>query len=119
MNTIELPAYVTAKPEQALRQHSKSFWLASRLLGAEERASVAALYAWCRRADDAVDCSPVTARPKLLRKLRAELDEIYAGNSLAEPELIAFQRTVRRHGIPKDYPQALLDGLEMDVTQQR
>src|SRR5512138_1610803 len=41
--------------ERVTAQHSKSFYFASALLPEEKRASVRALYAFCRTVDDIVD----------------------------------------------------------------
>ena len=102
-----------------IRVHAKSFSLASRLLPREARDRAVAVYAWCRRADDAVDLPGPEGRKAALRALRAELEEIYAGRALREPALQAFQHTVQDRGIPKRYPEDLLDGMEMDVMGQR
>ena len=102
-----------------IRVHAKSFSLASRLLPREARDRAVAVYAWCRRADDAVDLPGPEGRKAALGALRAELEEIYAGSALREPALQAFQHTVQDRGIPKRYPEDLLDGMEMDVMGQR
>lgn len=104
---------------EVIRHHSKSFSLASRLLPGEVRDRAVAVYAWCRRADDAVDLAGAEDEAAALGVLRAELDEVYAGRPLGEPALRAFQRTVRDRGIPKRYPEDLLEGMEMDVLGQR
>lgn len=43
----------------SIQRHSKSFALASRLLPADIRHHAVAVYAWCRRADDAVDLEEI------------------------------------------------------------
>jgi 15-cis-phytoene synthase len=47
--------------------------------------------------------------------LRRELDEVYAGRSLSEPTLVEFQRLVFERGIPREYPDALLQGFQLDA----
>ena len=106
---------MTLAPQQVLAAHSRSFALAARLLPADARDEVAVLYAWCRRADDAIDVAPSEDRPELLRRLRAELAAIYAGQTQADSLLAAFQAVVVRRGIPEQYPAALLDGFETDL----
>lgn len=106
-------------PSQAraiIRQHSKSFSLASTLLGPGLRDAAAGLYAYCRRADDAIDLVSPELAPERLRQLRAELDDVYAGRSLDEPVLVEFQRLVFERHIPRAYPEALLEGFQLDVA---
>jgi phytoene synthase len=73
------------------------------------------VYAWCRRADDAIDDAEGQAQRRALRRLRAELDQVYAGNALTDPVLASFQRVVFDAGIPRHYPSELLAGMEMDA----
>lgn len=97
-----------------IHQHSKSFSLASRLLPAAVRGQVVGLYAWCRRADDAVDLAadPVAS----LARLTAELDAVYRGAPGDDPILNAFAQLVDRCALPRHYPQELLAGMAMDLT---
>ena len=57
-----MTALVAVAPAAVARatiaHHSKSFALASRLLGRRLRDQTAVIYTWCRRADDAVDEAP-------------------------------------------------------------
>jgi phytoene synthase len=115
-------ALVHASPTHLARQtiaaHSKSFALASKLLGARLRDATAVVYTWCRRADDAVDeLSAFSAREELLR-LQRELRSVYAGTA-RDPVLAAFSDVVKARGIPMTYPGALLAGMEMDVSSAR
>jgi len=84
------------------------------------RDDAAALYAWCRRCDDAVD-SPrdSVARAAAVAQLRAELARIYGPAVESDPVLAGFQEVVRRHAIPRRYPQDLVDGMAMDVGAVR
>jgi len=110
---------VNPSVQSVIGQHSKSFALASRLLDGASRSDVAVLYAWCRRADDAVDLAPPGERRDRVRRLYAELDAVYAGEVLGEPILAEFQALVRRRGIPRQYPLALLDGMRSDLGPVR
>jgi phytoene synthase len=103
-----------------LRRHARSFSWAGRLLPAGVRADATALYAWCRRCDDAVDLAPdpATARASLAR-LRAELDDVYGPRDLPDPILAGFQDVVRRTGLPRRPCDELLDGMEMDLGHVR
>ena len=100
-----------------LARKSKSFALAARLLPHSVADDAAVVYAFCRRADDRVDESPATA--EALQELRAEVDAIYAGIEPGEEQLAAFQEVAQRRRIPREYVNALLDGMEMDVRGAR
>jgi phytoene synthase len=99
-----------------IRKHSKSFSLASLLLGPATRDDAVALYAYCRRADDAIDLVPVEEADLSLLRLERELDDVYAGRPCTEPILTEFQRLVFDKRIPRAYPQALLEGFRADAT---
>lgn len=95
-----------------LRTGSKSFAAASRLLPRPLRAPTAAVYAFCRVADDAVDLDddPRAA----LSLLRSRLDDIYRGAPGDDPVDRAFSQTVRQFGVPRAMPEALLEGFAWD-----
>lgn len=100
-----------------IHHHSKSFSLASRLLPARCRADAVIAYAWCRRADDAVDQSAAGA--EAIEILRRELDDVYAMRSIDDPILSAFARVVHDRRIPRHYPDELINGMAMDVRGGR
>jgi len=101
-----------------IRTHSKSFFLSSLLLPARVREGAWALYAFCRRADDAVDAD-VGPREALARvdALRRRLDAVYQHDVALQDHPIdrAFAQVVARHAIPRALPEALLAGMEMDA----
>jgi phytoene synthase len=99
-----------------IAHHSKSFALASKLLPPEGRDEASIVYAWCRRADDAVDLVPEREQARAVAALRYELDCLYAGEAPADPILAAFQDVIRRRSIPREYPEELLAGMEMDAV---
>jgi len=101
---------------QTIAHHSKSFALASSLLGPRLRDETAIVYAWCRRADDAIDHarSPHDSREEMLR-LNRELDAVYLVTT-RDPVLAAFAQVVKTRNIPKLYPAELLAGMAMDVA---
>ena len=103
-----------------LSHHSKSFAFAGWLLPAWCRNDAAALYAWCRRCDDAVDGPrDATARAAAVAELRAELARIYGAGVESDPVLAGFQEIVRRHAIPRRHPEELVSGMAMDVGTVR
>jgi 15-cis-phytoene synthase len=98
-----------------LEHNSKSFALAAKLLPPASRDEAAAVYAFCRRVDDAIDDSPPSEQEAALHGLYAELDRVYAGEHLAEASLAAFQAVVQQRAIPRRYPAELIEGMAMDV----
>jgi 15-cis-phytoene synthase len=104
-----------ALAHDAMARGSVSFTLAGRLLPARVRDDAAVLYAWCRRADDAVDDTAPSQQRARVAVLRAELDAVYSGRRLDDAILIAFREVVERRGIPSRDPAELLDGMEMDA----
>jgi phytoene synthase len=108
-----LPA---ADARAIIRRHSASFSLASLLLGPEQQRNAEVLYAYCRRADDAVDLVAPAEGRRALARLREELDAVYAGRALSAAVPAELQRLVFELDIPRDYPEALLDGFEQDVA---
>lgn len=102
---------------ESIARHSKSFAMAARLLPRRNADEAAVLYAWCRRADDAVDLASREEAIRSLRRLRRELDDVYAGRPLGEPVLRAFQRVVLERRVDRTYPEELLRGLQMDCDR--
>lgn len=96
-----------------LRGGSRSFFAASLLLPRKVRDPASVLYAFCRLADDAVD---VDARPDALSQLKQRLDRAYRGHPRSVPVDRAFAEVVAQHEIPRRLPEALLEGLEWDLS---
>jgi 15-cis-phytoene synthase len=105
-----------ASARATIERHSKSFALASRLLPGAVAGDAVVLYAYCRRADDAVDLSPRAEQPARLRDLRSELEAVYDGSPQDDAQLSALQAVVRRRGVPRRYLEELLSGMQMDVA---
>jgi phytoene synthase len=104
---------------RTITRHSKSFSLAARLLAPSCRDDAVVLYAWCRAADDAVDLARPEEQKQAVERLRKELASLYRGESQSAAILAAFQGVVTRRGIPQEYPEELLRGMEMDVAHTR
>ncbi|MEM7026589.1 MAG: phytoene/squalene synthase family protein, partial [Pseudomonadota bacterium] len=97
-----------------LRSGSLSFYTASLLLPKTVRQPAAALYGFCRIADDAIDEArdPYVA----LADLRQRLDAIYEAKPVDIPEDRAFAYVVQRYAIPREFPEALLEGFAWDAS---
>jgi phytoene synthase len=99
---------------QMLSTGSRSFYAASFFLPKQVREPAGALYAFCRVADDAID----EARGSLtaaLDRLRERLDRVYRGQPLPLPVDRAFAGAVERFHMPRELPEALLEGFEWDA----
>ena len=103
-----------ARCREILRVGSKSFYVAAALLPARVRASVTSLYAFCRVADEAVDGAG--ASPDAVAGLRRRLDGAYAGHPADHPVDRSLSVVVRRHEIPRDVPDAMLEGFVWDLS---
>ncbi len=105
-----------------LRTGSRTFYAAAHLLPRRVREPATALYAFCRIADDAIDiqAGPTAGgRRAALDRLRSRLDRVYGGTPLPQPADRAFAAVVADFAIPRDLPDALLEGLAWDVEGRR
>jgi len=113
-----------------LANGSRTFLAASYLLPRAVRDPACALYAFCRVADDAIDAGAATADAALV-DLRGRLDCIYGDGSFDGTDGIArdgdpataadraFRAIVREHAIPRELPEALLEGFAWDAAGRR
>src|SRR5205823_5634185 len=101
-----------------IQRHSKSFFLSSLLLPARVRQAAWALYAFCRRADDAVDEEAAGGLARV-ESLRRRLERVYSGRADDDAIDRAFAAVVARHDLPRALPEALLAGMEMDARGTR
>jgi phytoene synthase len=103
------------------RSEARNFYYGFILLPPEKRAGIYAAYAFSRRADDAVDGDdPPEQRRAAVAALRGQLDAAVAGAPPPDdPVLVALADTIRRFAIPREHLDALLDGVEMDLTVTR
>lgn len=100
-----------------LRAGSKSFHAASLLLPSRIRRPAAAVYAFCRVSDDAVDLADNPGRA--LAGLHERLDRIYDGVPNNDPVDRLLADVVTQYHVPKTLFEALLDGYLWDVEGRR
>ncbi|TFF91710.1 phytoene/squalene synthase family protein [Candidatus Thorarchaeota archaeon] len=98
--------------------HARSFHFASRYLEDEERRAFAALYGFCRLADDFAD---ETDMPR--EKVEKELDilrdiavRMSQGEVFRHPLFRAFGDTMVKYKIPVKYLHELIEGVRMDLS---
>lgn len=96
-----------------------NFYTAFRFLPAERRRAITAFYAWCREVDDVADeCrDPGVAQAKLAW-WRDEVDRLYDGVP-QHPVTRALREAVEPYGIAREQLLEIMDGVEMDLFQQR
>jgi phytoene synthase len=98
------------------RVHSRTFYLASRLLPAGERRAVHALYAFCRVTDDLVDRVGGESQANLEAWRQRALATRPPGDDLVA---LAWADTRAQYGIPRRYAEQLIDGVARDLVQGR
>jgi phytoene synthase len=103
---------------ELLRNGSKSFAAASRLLPRRVRLPATVLYAFCRVADDLIDADP-GATEASVDALRERLRRVYAGRPDDDPVDRALAVVVERERVPIALPEALLEGLGWDAAGRR
>jgi phytoene synthase len=100
-----------------LKGGSRTFHAASKVLPRRVSDPAVALYAFCRLADDAVDLGDnhLTA----VERLKERLDRAYCGRPMDFAADRTFADVVARFSIPREVPEALLEGLAWDVEGRR
>jgi phytoene synthase len=100
-----------------IRDGSKTFYTASILLPQRVCDASRSLYGFCRVADDLVDRS--TDSRAAVDTLLSRLDRIYRGTPDNEPADRAFADVALRFAIPREIPEALIEGFAWDASGRR
>jgi len=105
--------------QQKAAQSGSSFYYSFMFLAPERRRAITALYAFCREVDDAVDepADPQVARAKL-EWWRHEVAQLYAGHA-QHPVTRALVPAIGPFNIQQRQLGEIMDGMEMDLTQNR
>lgn len=100
--------------------HYENFSVISRLLPREHEADFAAVYAFCRTADDAADerGDPAISLAELAGMHR-QVDRCAAGEPVDGPYFPALAVVMRRHRVPAELFHRLLAAFERDQRQSR
>lgn len=113
----------SSHPDDYCRQKAaasgSSFYYSFRFLDPLRRRAITALYAFCREIDDTVDeCSePAIARAKL-GWWRGEIAALYRGEP-SHPVSHALARVLPHFRLDEARLQEIIDGMEMDLEQNR
>jgi len=108
------------KAKTITKRFATTFYLASLFLPQEKRLASYAVYAICRISDESVDGqSQTNQKNAYLEKVRQAIEKSYSQDTLQDHLLLAFRYVVNRYQIPKAYFEELLEGMEMDLSQNR
>jgi phytoene synthase len=101
--------------ERLARREAGNFYHAFRILPRPQRRAMCALYAFMRVADDLADSPPAGASGRdLLAGYRDDFDRALAGD-YRHPLFPACHHTIETYHIPREYLDAVLDGVAMDL----
>jgi squalene synthase HpnD len=103
---------------QKVEAAGTSFYWAMRLLPAERRHGMYAVYAFCREVDDIADDtdSPPERKASALAEWHDEIDALYAGR----PRRLvarALREPLTRYALRQSDFHAVIDGMEMDAAE--
>ena len=100
-------------------QSGSSFYYSFLFLPPERRRAITALYAFCREVDDVVDeCTDTGVAQAKLAWWRQELARLYAGEA-QHPVARALAPALDPFGIKREYLEEIIDGMQMDLVQNR
>jgi len=96
-----------------------SFYYSFLFLPKPRREAITALYAFCREVDDIADeCSDINLARTKLAWWRQEIAHLYAGNP-QHPVTQALVPAVRDYELAEEHFLEIIDGMEMDLDQNR
>jgi len=116
--------FIIQNGHAAIKEGSKSFALASRVLPPALRDDAAMLYAWCRYCDDVIDGQEMghgqitnykVGQKQRLNQLREDTSNVLAGKPTENPVFAGLARVVETHNVDHRHPFDLLQGFEMDA----
>lgn len=103
--------------EAITREQARNFYYGIRLLPADKRSVLCAVYALARRIDDIGDGDlPAQEKAARLTGVRAAVAALTGGIEDGDPVLTALADAARRYPIPLGAFAELVDGVEMDVA---
>jgi len=104
--------------DKAARSGS-SFYYSFLFLPPEQRKAITALYAFCREVDDIVDeCPDLEIARVKLQWWRESMSQTFA-DSPQHPVQKALSTVIAQYNLPLEYFLEIIDGMEMDLQQNR
>ncbi len=105
--------------QQKAAQSGSSFYYSFLFLPPQRRQAITALYAFCREVDDVVDeTSDASIAQTSLQWWRYEIQQMLAG-APTHPVTKALQPHLIPFNLRGEHLMAVIDGMEMDLTQTR
>jgi phytoene synthase len=105
-----------AHVDAVVREAGTSFFWAMRLLPAERRRAMYAVYAFCREVDDVADAQAhADEKARALDEWRGEIAALYAGTP-RRATARALIEPVRDHDLERADFEAVIDGMAMDAA---
>jgi 15-cis-phytoene synthase len=104
--------------QRMARREAGNFYWGFISLRAEQRVAIYALYDFARQVDDEADMDAGTDVAARLERHRRRAHEC-ANGRWSDPVTRVLARAVLRHGIPESDLQALIDGVQMDLSRTR
>ena len=102
------------------KAEAKNFFHTFRFLPPERRQSIFAVYAFSRRADDAVDSVQANGKPPEEARRKLALLRSFLDSSPPDDPLVpALQDTIRKYGISREPFEGLLAGMALDLVKTR
>jgi phytoene synthase len=96
-----------------------SFYYSFLFLPPAQRRAIVALYAFCREVDDVVDeCRDIDIAHRKLNWWREEVEACFRAQP-SHPVTRALQAALQEYNLPAEYFQEVIDGMAMDLEQQR
>jgi phytoene synthase len=103
--------------ESITRANARNFYYGFRSLTPERRRAIHAVYAFSRRADDAVDS--MEARPGAARAELGRLLGLLGSEASDDPLAPALRDAIRRFSIERQPFELLIEGMELDLVKHR
>ena len=105
--------------QQKAAASGSSFYYSFLFLPKPKRQAITALYAFCREVDDVADeCTDAGIARTKLAWWRAEVANLYAGKP-QHPVTQALTDAVRDYNLAEEHFVEIIDGMEMDLDQNR
>jgi len=121
MTSQEAQQYCT----ELARRSGSNFYYSFFFLPQERRDAMHAVYAFCREVDSVVDDPAPGSDPRThLARWRADVGALYCADgagraTAANPVIVCLADHIRRLGIPQEYFDEIIAGVEMDLTITR
>ncbi len=118
---VELvPAQLNLQAAFATAKGSKSFYFATLFFPPDLARAAHSVYWFCRYTDDLADeCTTIEQGRREIDEWSALLRSAERTGTTEHPVLLLFLETARQYQIPLEYAHELIEGMRMDLTQNR